>query len=329
MHHQQYTCGVIRMEVNTPVSLDNDMYLIDLFDLGWPKRTGSYVIMGEQPTIIETGPSPSIGHLLNGIRQLGLHPHDIRNVIVTHIHLDHAGGAGLLLRECPNAQLIVHPKGAYHLVNPEKLIRGARAVYGERFDELFDPIVPVPEERVRIMADGETLPIGPNRILQFFDTPGHANHHFSIFDSQSRGVFTGDTAGIQYVQTEDCGFIFYLPTTSPNQFHPDAMKQSIEKIRGLNPDKIYFGHYGGTAEIGCLDSIESWLETFVECGRKCFDQGMGITQLAEALMERIQSHLSERDVPTDHPVYQVLQLDLYVSSMGILDYFQRISQSRA
>nr|WP_206529651.1 MBL fold metallo-hydrolase [Brevibacillus sp. SYP-B805] len=296
-----------------------------MFDLGWPKRTGSYVIPDEHPTIIETGSSPSIEYLRNGLKQVGIEPHDLHYVIVTHIHLDHAGAAGLLLRECPNAKIIVHPKGAAHLVNPEKLIRGAKAVYGDRFEELFHPILPVPEERLLVMDNGE-LRIGPNRVLQFFDSPGHANHHFSIFDPLSRGVFTGDTAGIQYPQTVDGGVPLYLPTTSPNQFNPEAMKQSIERIRRLNPDKIYFGHFGATADIRCLEMVETWLDTFVDIGRRCWEQGLDVRALSEELLKQIEDYLSMRNVQADHPVYEVLRVDMEVCAMGILDYFQRSSK---
>lgn len=315
------------MKENTPISLDNGIYLLDLFDLGWPKRTGSYAILGEHPTIIETGPSPSVSFLLDGLKQLGIDPHDLHYVIVTHIHLDHAGGAGLLLRECPNAKIVVHPKGASHLINPEKLIRGAKAVYGDRFDELFHPILAIPEQQVLIMEDRGTLRIGPNRVLQFFDSPGHANHHFTIFDPLSRGVFTGDTVGIQYAQAVESGVPLYLPTTSPNQFNPEAMRQSIKMIRRLNPDKIYFGHFGATTDISCLDGVESWLDTFVSIGRNCWEQGQGITELAEALLVPIEEYLSTWNVKADHPVYEVLRLDMYVCAMGILDYFQRSSRS--
>jgi glyoxylase-like metal-dependent hydrolase (beta-lactamase superfamily II) len=313
------------MREGTSIFLDNGIYLIDLFDLGWPKRTGSYVILDEHPTIIETGPSPSIDYLLDGLKQIGIDPHDLRYVIVTHIHLDHAGGAGLLLRECPNAKIIVHPKGARHLINPEKLIRGAKAVYGDRFDDLFHPIMPVPEEKLLIKEDRETLRIGPNRVLQFFDSPGHANHHFCIFDPLSRGVFTGDTAGIQYPQTEDCGGPLYLPTTSPSQFNPEAMKQSIQNIRRLNPDKIYFGHFGATTDLGCLDIVEKWLDTFVNIGRKCWEQSLGTTELSEELLKEIEDFLSTWNVKADHPVYEVLRVDMSVCAMGILEYFQRSS----
>ncbi|WP_347880551.1 MBL fold metallo-hydrolase [Metabacillus flavus] len=167
-------------------------------------------------------------HIKSGLSELGLSVTAIKYIIVTHVHLDHAGGAGLLLKECPDAKIIVHPKGARHLVCPERLIAGAKAVYKEDFDVLFDPVIPVPEERILIMGDKEQLAISENCVLEFIDSPGHANHHFSIFDPISKGIFAGDVLGIVY---EDDSFgRFCLPSTSPNQFNPEAMLKSAERL---------------------------------------------------------------------------------------------------
>jgi len=310
-----------------PISLEHELYLIDLQDMGMRNRTGSYIIKGAQPALIETGPSPSIPHLLAGLRELELSPEDVRYIIVTHIHLDHAGGAGWLLQSCPNAKVVVHPKGARHLAHPERLIQGAQAVYGEQFEAFFHPILPVPEERLLIMQDGETLPLGEGRDLQFFDSPGHANHHFSILDSVSRHVFTGDTVGIQYGQTEDCGFRYYLPSTSPNQFDPEAMRRSIAMIRSLKPRAICFSHYGWTEDLTCLDGVERWLDRFVQTAKRCQEQGVAWQTLAEHLLEQVRTDLSGRGVPDGHPVYDVLAVDLPVCAMGLYDYLQRQSRT--
>lgn len=165
------------------------------------------------------------------MEQLGFSLAQVKYIIVTHIHLDHAGGAGLLVKECPHAKVVVHPKGKRHLINPKKLAAGARAIYGESFSELFDPIVPIAEERLLIKEDGDTLQIGPNCSLEFLDTPGHAKHHFSIYDPISNGMFTGDTVGIRYQQLINEGVGLFLPSTSPNQFSPHDMKSSIERMQ--------------------------------------------------------------------------------------------------
>ncbi|MFM1651864.1 MBL fold metallo-hydrolase [Brevibacillus sp. B_LB10_24] len=312
------------MSDNQPIDLGNDVFLIDGFDLGLAGRTGTYVLREPELTIIETSASPSVPYILKGLLELGLRPEEIRYIIVTHIHLDHAGGVGLLLQECPDAQVIVHPKGARHLANPERLIQGARAVYKEKFDSLFDPILPVAEDRIVVKADRESLKIGPNRTLEFFDTPGHANHHFSIYDPKSNGMFTGDTFGIRYHQVEDAGCTLYLPSTSPNQFLPEAMERSIDLIKDLQVDRIYFGHYGMTTDVDdAYRQMKIWLPIFVETAKQLSAQGKGEGEIASALLSRVRDHLTGRSVPQDHPVYQVLQIDLEVCAMGLADYLSK------
>ena len=164
-----------------PVQLTENVFLIDDFDLSMPERTGTYVLTEDKVTLIETSASPSIPYILEGLQTLGVSPADISYIIVTHIHLDHAGGAGLMLQHCPNAKVIVHPKGARHLADPSRLIMGAKAVYGDKFSQLFDPIVEIPEDRLMIKGEGDTLEISEKLNLKFLDTPGHANHHFSIY----------------------------------------------------------------------------------------------------------------------------------------------------
>lgn len=308
------------------IDLGEGVHLIDGFDLGMPGRTGTYVIQEKQLTLVETGPSPSIPYVLDGLKQLDLDPADIRYIIVTHIHLDHAGGAGLLLKECPNATVVVHPRGARHLADPSRLITGARAVYGSQFDQLFDPIIPIPEERLMVREDGEQLMIGPDCTLQFYDTPGHAAHHFSIYDTARNGIYTGDTAGIRYHQTTDVCGEFYLPSTSPNQFDPDAMLRSLETFRNLNADKIYFGHFGVSTDVEAVyGQVKDFLPRFVAEGEKAASDGGGIPAIASGLTEVVKAHLTKQGVPEDHDVYNVLQLDLQVCAMGIADYLQKRS----
>lgn len=311
------------MSNNPPIELGNSIFLIDGFDLGMAERTGSYVLMEEQLTLVETSASPSIPHVLEGLQTLGIDPKEISYIIVTHIHLDHAGGVGLLLRECPQAKVVVHPKGARHLINPERLIQGAKSVYGEQFDRLFEPILPVPESSIIVIDDRETLQIGPSRTLQFFDTPGHANHHFSIFDPASNGLFTGDTCGVRYPYAQEAG-VFYLPSTSPNQFNPQAMLQSLGLIKTLRVDRIYFGHYGMSTEPDeVYHQIRHWLPVFVSTAERIWQQGKGAEELTAALLDEVQQHLASKGVPYDHVIYQILQLDLGVCAIGLLDYLSK------
>lgn len=313
------------MQAKQPIHLDNRIYLIDGFDLGKPERTGTYVIDEQELTLIETGPSPSIKYVKKGLDSLGFSLDQVKYIIVTHIHLDHAGGVGLLIKDCPNAQVVVHPKGARHLVDPKRLAAGARAVYGDSFAELFDPVVPVPEEKLLIKGEGDELVIGPECTLEFLDTPGHAKHHFSIYDPVSNGIFTGDTVGIRYDQLIRDGINFFLPSTSPNHFDPEAMQQAINRIRDLHVDRIYYGHFGMTKSIGeALDQASLWLDVFVGEGEKIFAAGEGYAELATRLLYRVKEYLRTLNVPDDHDVYNLINLDMQVSALGIIDYFQKV-----
>ncbi|ARI79044.1 MBL fold metallo-hydrolase [Halobacillus mangrovi] len=312
------------METKAPIKLTHNMHLIDGFDLGFEGRTGTYVLQSEKLTLVETGPSPSVPRVLQGLKELSLRPEDVEYIILTHIHLDHAGGAGLLMKECPNAKVIVHEKGKRHLADPSRLIKGAKAVYGEKFNELFDPILPIPEENLIVKHEGDTLEIGSNRILTFYDTPGHAKHHLGIYDSFSNGIFTGDTAGIRYHQTENHQLTFYLPTTSPNQFDPDAMLQSIDRFRRLNPDRLYFGHFGESNQPKeAFDQVSLWIPVFVEEARQAVEQDEGLEGIEKRLYQKIRSYLKENNIPDDHPVYELLKLDIEVCAMGLADYLNK------
>jgi glyoxylase-like metal-dependent hydrolase (beta-lactamase superfamily II) len=218
----------------------------------------------------------------------------------------------------------VHPKGARHLAHPERLIDGARAVYGERFDELFNPILPIPENRLITMADQDTLSIGPHRVLKFLDTPGHANHHFCIYDPVSNGIFTGDTIGVYYQELMEQGVAFYLPSTSPNQFNPEAMKESMERIRQMDVSRIYFGHFGMSEDPSeAYRQLEYWLPRFVKTAEQSLIEGKGQEEIITRLYRQIKDWLTDMRIPTNDPVYRMIQLDLEICTMGLVDYFNK------
>lgn len=301
-----------------PVDLGYDTYLIDGYDMGFEGRTGTYVINSKQVTLIETGPSPSVKRIEEGMEVLGISLSDVKYIIVTHVHLDHAGGAGLLLESCPDAEVIVHPKGKRHLVDPSRLIKGARAVYGDDFDRLFAPIVPIPEEKVIEKGEEDVLTIDEGRVLEFMDTPGHANHHIGIYDPVSNGIFTGDTAGIRYHHVE--GVTFYLPSTSPNQFNPEAMLAQIQRFRHREPSRVYFGHYGMTEEPEqAMKEVREWIPVFVETGR----QETSPEAIEQSLNHQVKTHLKDIGVPDDHHVHEIINLDMKVCAMGLYDYVQK------
>lgn len=307
--------------------INSTLYCIDCHDLERKNRTGSYVFKGEKTTLIETSASPSIPYILKGLQQLDINPQDIDHIIVTHIHLDHAGGAGLLLQHSPNATLIVHPKGARHLADPSRLIAGARAVYGDDFDHLFNPIVPISEDRIKVVADGEQLQI-QDRTFTFYHTPGHANHHIAIHDSVTNGIFTGDTAGIYYRELANEPFDLIMPSTSPSQFDPKAMLKSIQMFSDLKASSIFFGHYGqNNNPEDVYAQVRFWLPIFMAEGKKAMEKPLSfeerVQETTNSLMTISTEFLLSKGLTKEHPVFEILSLDLSVSSMGIIDYLTK------
>lgn len=307
--------------------INSTIYCIDCHDLGREKRTGCYVIVGKKTTIIETSASPSIPYILQGLEELQIKLENIQYLILTHIHLDHAGGAGLFLEKCPNATVIVHPKGSVHLADPCKLIASAKTVYGAEFDALFNPILPIPKEKIKVVEHKEQLVL-EERTLTFYHTPGHANHHISIRDDLSNGIFTGDTSGIHYHELNHEGISFVLPSTSPNQFHPESMLNSISLFEQLKPDSLYFGHYGehSNPEI-VYKQIRYWLPLFIQCGEEAIALKSSfhdrVAQTIELITKKIKNHLFSHGINKNHPVFEILQLDIEVSSMGLIHYLQK------
>jgi glyoxylase-like metal-dependent hydrolase (beta-lactamase superfamily II) len=309
------------------------IYLIDGFDLNRKNRTGTYVIADKDITLVETSASPSIPHLLKGLDDLGIAPEDITYIILTHIHLDHAGGAGLFLQHCPNAKVIVHPKGARHLEDPTRLIAGAKAVYGEEFNKLFDPILPIPHDKIIIKQDRESLQTSDSSTLTFYDTPGHANHHFSIFDSVSKGMFSGDTVGIYYRELNEDGIEFYLPSTSPNQFNPEAMLAAADLYASIGVERIYFGHYGVSENPNeVYKQLHYWLPIFVETAETAFKEYTSFKEQVAAtsknIFNTVATHLGEKGITKDHSVFEIIRLDLKVCSMGLIDYLEKREKNK-
>lgn len=211
-----------------------------------PENAASHMIIENGKAVfIDVGTTYSKDYLLDAVRQNNLTPDDVRYIIVTHIHLDHAGGAGILMQECPNATLVVHPKGARHMIQPDKLIQASIDIYGkELFQQLYGEIPPIPENRVLIVDDGDTLDF-QGRVLQFLDTPGHARHHFCVWDETSSSFFTGDTMGIGYSELQQDGKPpFLIPTTTPAAFEPDKLIDSMHRLLSYKPKRFFLTHFG-------------------------------------------------------------------------------------
>jgi len=286
----------------------------------------AYLVVEEgRGAFIDCGTNHSVPHLLAALQQAGLAPDDVDFLIVTHVHLDHAGGAGLLLQHLPNATLIAHPRAAPHLIYPAKLIEGATAVYGEEeIQRSYGTVQPVPKARVRIVEDGETLMLS-GRPLQFIDTPGHARHHHCIWDARSRCWFTGDTFGLSYRELDGPQGAFILPTTTPVQFEPVALKSSIARMVAYEPDGMYLTHYGRVEDVPRLaqvlyEQIDAMVAIAEACdGRadrhRCLTAGLSALYLERA--HALQVPLADEDV------LRVLAMDIELNAQGLAVWLDR------
>jgi hydroxyacylglutathione hydrolase len=217
---------------------------------GRPQLAAIHLIAeGDRAALVDTGTNASLPIVLDALRAKGLSPEQIDYVILTHIHLDHAGGAGALMRALPNARLAVHPRGARHMADPARLVAGTVAVYGEaEARRMYGEILPVAAERILETPEGVAIRLG-DRELTFLDTPGHARHHVCIRDGRSGHLFAGDMFGLSYRELDRDGRHFVFPTTTPVQFEPAAMHASIDRLLALRPEAIYVTHYGQVRDV--------------------------------------------------------------------------------
>lgn len=199
---------------------------------------------------IDTGPNPALPRLLAALSALGLARDAVDFVIPTHVHLDHAGGAGLLMRELPAATMLVHPRGARHMIDPSALYQGALAVYGAaEMARAYGTVAAVDAARVRVSHDGMDLVLGGDRVLHLIDTPGHARHHHSVWDAASRGWFSGDTFGSAYREFDTANGAWIFPNTVPVQFDPPALRASVQHMMSFDPACMYVTHYSRLTDV--------------------------------------------------------------------------------
>lgn len=231
--------------------LNDFTYLIDLKTAGYENFIAAYVLKEDKVAVVETGPTSSVPNLLAGLREIGIRNEAVNYVMVSHIHIDHAGGAGTLLKNLPNAKLLVQKRGAPHMVNPEKLWVHSRKALHEIVD-LYGPIQPVPENRVVISEDGTLIDLGEHVKLQIIETLGHASHHQSFYEKESRTLFLGDAGGI-YLQKLDT----LIPTTPP-PLHLEMKLNSLEKLIKLEPKLLCYTHFGHA------DNAVSRLQAYAE-----------------------------------------------------------------
>jgi len=268
-----------------PVELAPGVLQIDTLLGGWNRVTAGYLIQGPNPVLIETGSQSSVPVLLDALSRLGLGANDLAGVVVTHIHLDHAGGVGNVAEAFPRATVYVHEKGARHLVDPTRLVDSASRVYGPLLDSLYGRLDPTPAERVKVLADLEEIEVGGGRVLVTVDSPGHAKHHLALHDSASGILFVGDAVG---VRLPDAGVL--RPSTPPPDFDLETAIHSLHRFADRRPAGLALAHYGLVPDHdSVLEEAEGILRQWAEVAEAAFRAGEDI---AEALENRFADELA-------------------------------------
>jgi glyoxylase-like metal-dependent hydrolase (beta-lactamase superfamily II) len=248
---------------SSPVQIEDlgsDVHLIDTQMGGYEGITASYLIRGSRPCLIETGTALSAPVVIESLTSLGIGAEDLATIVVTHIHLDHAGGVGDIARAYPNATVVVHERGARHLIDPARLVASARMVFGAQMDRLFGDLKPTEARRIVALGDIGSVDLGGGRQLRAFHNPGHASHHIGLVDSQTGDLYTGDAAGVYVQQTAQV-----RPATPPPDFDLDLTLQSLQKMAEAEPTRLLFSHYGPVTTIdetlsASRDELMYWVE---------------------------------------------------------------------
>jgi glyoxylase-like metal-dependent hydrolase (beta-lactamase superfamily II) len=298
---------------------------IDTFYGGKERYTAAYLLVADQPAIVETGPTTSFEPVTAGLERLGIGPEDLAHVVVTHIHLDHAGGVGRIAERFPRATVWVHERGARHLADPSRLVSSAALIYGERrMATLFGPVEPVAAERIRSLTDGDTIELGGRRLASF-DTPGHAKHQVALVDSATGAVFTGDALGIH---PPDLPAL--RPATPPPDYDLELAVDSIERIRALAGELLLFSHFGPVREVdNVCDLAVSRFRSWTDAVRVAMDAGADLDELVEVLERE-----ARRDVETGaEAALDVARFELLSSvrmnAMGIRRYWLKRREREA
>ena len=295
----------------TAREIADGIYAIDTGFRGTAGAVAAFLVVGPDGLgLIETGPTTVREKLLAGIRAAGHDPADVRDVVVTHIHLDHAGGLGTLMRGQPELRAWVHPVGLPHMLRPEKLIASATRIYGDQMDTLWGPFLPLPEDRVRPTEEGTAISLGGRPVVPW-DTPGHASHHVALFDEQTGTLFTGDVAGVRMLGTS-----LPVPPLPPPDIDIAAWKRSIARMRKLAPERLALTHFAEFDDVDRhLDALERGLDETMAIGREVLAPG-GTDDELTARLEAWQRKGLGDEAERVGPALDAAN-PLYMSAMGI------------
>jgi len=262
--------------------LGHEVYEIDTRMAGYSQITAGYLIRADRPCLVETGTAPSAPVIRDALASLGVGPGDLATVVVTHIHLDHAGGAGDMAAMYPAAEIVVHEQGARHLADPSRLMNSARRVYGSELDVLFGELRPTPAERIRSVGERGSIDLGAGRSLDSHHSPGHAKHHVGLIDSASGDLYVGDAAGVFIPETRDL-----RPASPPPDFDLPVALDSLRLFAALAPTRLLFSHFGPVSDVtATLERSAEELTVWVAETRRARGEGLDLDHTVAMVRER-------------------------------------------
>ncbi len=300
---------------------DDGVVAIDTLTGGMSSVTAGYLLPAPRPALIECGPALAIDNLIAGLRSLGMDPDDLAYLVLTHIHLDHAGGAGDVAAAFPNATVVVSEVGARHMHDPERLNASANRVYGPLFDRVYGACTPIPSERLRGVADGDVIDLGGGRTLELLYTPGHAKHHIGIHDSETGAIFSGDSVGVRLP-----GMNYIRPATPPADFHLDAALTSIDRYRRREPARVYLAHYGPVDPPDeALAEADDRLRLWAATAEAAYHESSELDHVAETLKRRFEDEIDAGALADDPVAADRLELlsGYESNAAGLIRYFTR------
>lgn len=313
-----------------PALLDFD-FGITAIDTGYvrPRLDASHLIVRNgRAAFVDTGTTHSVPALFAALEQKDIAPDAVDYVLLTHVHLDHAGGAGAFMQRLPNAKALVHPRGAAHLVDPAKLIAGTKAVYGEaEFQRLYGEIPPIAAERVVEVTDGMRVMLGDSE-LHFIHTPGHALHHYSIVDADSNSIFTGDTFGISYRVFDSARGAFIFPATTPVHFDPRQAHASLDRILSFEPNACFLTHYSRVTEIARLGAdMHRGLDKLVGIAEDCANEPDRLERMKQQIYEWLALDVREHGCTLDQQTVDTwLEMDVDLNAKGLSVWLDRTNK---
>lgn len=296
-----------------------------------PLQDASHLLIDSgRAAFVDTGTNYSVPLLLDALEQENLDVGDVDYVFLTHVHLDHAGGAGRLMQALPNARCVIHPRGAPHMIDPTVLVAGTEAVYGvEETEAMYGQLQAIDERRCVITRDEQWHTLG-NSELQTLFTEGHALHHYCLNDPKSRGVFTGDSFGVSYRELDTAAGEFIFPTTTPTQFDPVAAHASIDRILACDPEQLYLTHYSRVGDVSRLASdMHSDIDAFAAFAMEQIDSDDPFPPIHAAMWEHLSTRLREHGYKGDEDsMHSILDVDIVLNSKGLVSWLQRLKKKR-